>query len=170
MIARHLLRQHHLDAIDNFHAAGVLAADTLQGLSTLSLRHLQSQVSASREQAREIVLGRAQTMDLEASSAVIRESMELLANSYARWVELVEAQLRLLRLGAHESFEDLRRWTPRGTEVTVTAAELAIDAAESSAELIAEASVAASRMLEEQPTSRPARASQRRRGAAADAS
>lgn len=166
MIARHLLRQHHLDALDNLHAAGLLAADTLQGLSTLSLRHLQSQASAGRDQAREIALGRAvRGADLEASMAVLRESMELLSSSYARWVELVEAQLQLMRLGAHEGLEDLRRWTPRGTEFAVTAAELAVDAAESSAELVADASVAASKLLEEQVEATPARRSTRRRSA-----
>ncbi len=162
MIARQLLRQHHLDALDNFHAAGLLAADTLQGLSTLSLQHLQSQASAGREQAREIVLGRARALDLEASVAVVRESMELLSSSYARWVELVESQLQLLRLGAHEGLEDLRRWTPRGTEFTVTAAEFAVDAVESSAELVADASVAATHLLEKPAETAPARRSTRR--------
>ena len=165
MIPHRLLRQHHLDALDNLHAAGMLTADTLQGLSALSFRHLRSQTSAGRDQAHDLVSGRAvQMVDFDSALGVMRESIELLSSSYARWIELVEAQLQLMRLGAHEGLEDLRRWTPREAELALTAAGLAVDAVESSAELLADASVAASGLIEEQATVPAGRSSRRRAG------
>ncbi|MEZ5610644.1 MAG: hypothetical protein R3E45_09425 [Rhodocyclaceae bacterium] len=103
-------------------------------------------------------------VDFEKALGVMRESIELLSSSYARWIELVEAQPSSVRLGAHEGLEDPGRRTPREAEPALTAAGLAVDAVESSAELLADASVAASGLIEEQATVPAGRSSRRRAG------
>ena len=149
MLAHHQIHQQHLDTIDHFHACGELAVETVGQFTALSLRHLRDTAQTHAARALAFTDGDAQgPVDLDHALATFAESMQLMSARYTRWVALAEAQLRLTQRAAHAHLDELQRWTPAGAALAIDAAERMTDAAESSAELLAEGSMALSRSVE----------------------
>lgn len=158
MIAQHLIRQHHAESLEHLHAAGQLAVDTLSRLTDLSLRHLRGSVSTHSHRAHAVTAGeRPMPVDVDAAMSTLKASMHVLTESYGQWVKLLEAQLQLVQRTTHATLDDLQRWTPAGTELTLEAAELITDAAESAAELAADASVAVAQSVDARAAPAPRR-------------
>ena len=158
MIAQHLIRQHHTESLDHLHAAGQLAVDTLSRLTDLSLRHLRGSASTHGHRAHAVTTGaQPAPVDVDAAMTTLKASTQILTESYGHWVELLEAQLQLVQRTTHATLDDLQRWVPAGTEFTVEAAEWITDAAESAAELAADASVAVAQSVDAQVAPAPRR-------------
>ncbi|TVT76999.1 MAG: hypothetical protein FHP92_07025 [Denitromonas halophila] len=158
MIAQHLIRQHHVESLDHFHAAGQLAVDTLSRLTDVSLRHLRGSVGTHGQRAQALSAREQPTpMDVEAAVSVLSESMHVLTESYGRWIALAEAQRQLMHRTTHATLEDLQRWSPAGTEFAVDTAEVLTEALESAVEIAADASVAMANAVDAKPAPAPRR-------------
>ena len=60
MLTHHPIHQQHLDTIDQFHACGALAVDTISQFTALSLRHLRDTAQTQAARARAFTDGDAQ--------------------------------------------------------------------------------------------------------------
>lgn len=143
MLPRHVLAEHHIESLANAHRAALLGIEAARALSDLGLRTMHAQIVAPLATPHSWTPS-CVGVDLAFAAhphETLHEALHILTEHYTQWVSLFESQLHLNRHAAHRAVDELEKWSPRGTESALAALDLAVDAAESSAETLAEASV-----------------------------
>lgn len=80
----------------------------------------------------------------------LRASSHMLADHYARMVKLLESHLHVATKSAHRSLDQIQYWAPRGIEGALGHLDYMVDAAESSTDKLADATVELVRSMDQQ--------------------
>lgn len=172
MSYRELAHQRHAETLGMVRQAGLLAFEAAEAFGRLSLETLRNRLTAHHQWSMAFADG--QGIDLripEDTHHYLHESFHILAEHYAQWMRLSETQMQIVQRNAHETLERLQQWSPQGTEFAAQTLDVVVDAAEHSAENLADASVAITQAMDAhiavaQPT--PPRSARRRKGPSAN--
>ncbi len=80
----------------------------------------------------------------------VRSSTHLITDHYAQMVHLLESHLHVLNKGAHHSLDRIQYWSPPGVESALGQVDSLLEAAETSTDQFADASVDLARVIEQQ--------------------
>jgi hypothetical protein len=143
MLPRHVVAEHQVESIDNLKQAALIGIDTLHTLTVLSMQSFRAHLIAPFSWTRAWVDGRSDfEIESKRPAEIIHDSLHILTGRYAELVRVIEAQFQLSHNAAHSTLTELRKWTPRGTEQAMSAIDLAVEAAERSTEVVADAGIA----------------------------
>jgi len=145
-----IINQHHVDSLSNLEQVGQLTLESIRAASDLSLRAMRSQAQAARAWSSALATGRFEVPAGNAQlGSLVQESVSLLTHHYAQLVQLAESQLHLAHRSTHDALGQLQHWVPREGEAALEAFDLAVDAADRSAESFADAVARVVHMVDE---------------------
>jgi len=148
---RELVNQRHAETLGIVRQAGLLTLETAEAYANLALDSLRNRMSAHQQWS--LAMADGQAIDLqvpEDAHRYFRKSFHILTQHYADWMHLSEKQMQIAQRNAHEALARLQHWSPRGIEHAVDAMDYAVDAAERSAESLADASVTITQAIDDQ--------------------
>lgn len=139
---RELVHQRHAETLGIVRQAGLLTLEAAEAYANLSFNTFRSRLNAHQQWSLAMTDGQAADLQLsEDTHRYFHKSFHILTQHYTEWMQLSETQMQIAQRNAHEALARLQQWSPRGTEYVVHAMDYAVDAAERSAESLAEASV-----------------------------
>lgn len=172
MSYREFVHQRHAETLGIVRQAGLLTFEAAEAFGRLSLETLRNRVTAHHQWSLAFADGQGTDLQLpEDTHHYLHKSFHIFAEHYAQWMRLNETQMQIAQRNAHETLERLQQWSPHGTEFAAQTLDVVVDAAEHSAESLADASVAITQAMDAhiavaQPT--PPRSTRRRNGGTAN--
>ena len=167
MYPRQLMLDHHSETLDNLTGLLQSGLDATHKALDIGLKISREQLCYPYEWSLAVAEGQAPRQVSELASAHVRGSTHLFTEQYAEMVRFFEAQLHVLSNSAHKVLDHIQYWAPREIESTLLSIDRVVDAAEASADQIADTSVEIVRnMGDELETQQPRPRSSRRSRAA----
>lgn len=148
MYSRQLIIEHHSESLDNLTGAVHSGLDTVHKTLSLCFKMSREQALYPYDWSIAVAEGQPPRQVSDLVSESIRSSAHLLTDHYAELVRLFEAQLHVLSQSAHRALDQIQHWSPRGIESTLGHIDCVVDAAEASADQLADASLEIARTME----------------------
>lgn len=170
MLSPTTISNYQTQSLANARDAAMLTFDTLHRLGGLSLHALQASADTSLRRAMAPAGSAGDHSMAEELRGLFHESLHLTSGWLIDLVKVAEAQWGISHRCAHAAVHELHKWAPRELETTVSALDLALDAAESATENLADAGVMVVKRLEDESEllcARPVEAGTRKRATAA---
>ncbi|MBS0543089.1 MAG: hypothetical protein JSR40_05045 [Proteobacteria bacterium] len=148
MLHQTTISNYQAHSLANVREAATLTFNVMHQLNELSLRTLKASAGVSLQQALLPGEGVAGYRAVDELRGLFHESLHLTSAWLIDLVKVAESQWAISHRCAHAAVHQMHKWLPREFDTTVGAIDLALDAAESATENLADASVLVVKRLE----------------------
>ncbi len=148
MFSRQMMIEHHWDSLDNLNGAYRSSLQTMHKSAALLFRISREHTFYPYDWSLAMVEGETPRPVPEVFADSFKASTHLVTEHYAELVRSFEAQLHVMSKTAHRMIDQIQHWSPRGVEPTLGRIDCVVDAAETSADQLADASVEIARSME----------------------
>ncbi len=148
MLQQTMISNYQSNSLANVREAAMLTFNVMHQLNGLSLRALKASAGMSLQQALLPGDGVAGYRAVDEVRGLFHESLHLTSAWLIDLVKVSESQWAISHRCAHAALHQMHKWLPREFDTTVGAIDLALDAAESATENLADAGVLMVKRLE----------------------
>ena len=148
MFSRQMMIEHHCNSLDNLNGAYRASLQTMHKSLELVVRISREHSFYPYDWNLALLEGEAPRPVADLFADAFKTSTHLVTEHYAELVQSFEAQLHVMSQTAHHMIAQIHYWSPRNVEPTLGRIDCVVDAAETSADQLADASVEIARSIE----------------------
>ncbi|HRQ59415.1 MAG TPA: hypothetical protein PLN31_18530 [Azoarcus taiwanensis] len=148
MFSRQMIIEHHMDSLDNLSGAYRSSLQALHKSFELLFKISRDHAFYPYDWSLAIAEGESPRPASDVFQSGFKASTHLVTEHYAELVQTFEAQLHVISKSAHRMVDQIQYWSPRGIEPALGRIDCVVDAAETSADQLADASVEIARSME----------------------
>ena len=150
MLSPTMISNYQAQSLANVREAAMLTFNVMHQLNDLSTRTLQAGAGVSLRRALVPLEGAVDYSAVDEMRGLFHETLHLTSSWLIDLVKVAESQWAISHRCAHAAVRHLHKWSPRELETTVSALNLALDAAEHATENLADASVLVVKRIEDE--------------------